>query len=93
MSADARTGRRLLLVGALSALAGCEDPKPTKAELLKKVEGARSKTDVEKALGAPANVDKLGPAERWTYEARDGVVIVTIVAGYVAFKETGERRK
>ncbi len=88
-----QAGRRFLLAGALAALAGCEDPKPTKADLLKKAEGARSKADIEKALGAPANVAKLGPAERWTYDARDGVVIVTIVAGYVTFKETGERRK
>lgn len=87
--------RRIVVLGGLSvlmALAGC-DSSPTKAEILKKASGLKTKEELEKVLGAPAKLDKLGPLERWTYNASDGIVVFTIVAGRVALDETGDRKK
>jgi hypothetical protein len=87
--------RRIAVLGAvtmLAAFAGC-DTSPTKAEILKKAAGLKTKEELEKVLGAPAKLDKLGPLERWTYNASDGVVVFTIVAGRVALDETGDRKQ
>lgn len=87
--------RRIVVLGGLSmaaALAAC-DSSPTKAEILKKATGLKTKDDLEKVLGTPAKLDKLGPLERWTYNASDGYVVFTIVAGRVALDQTGDRSK
>ncbi len=87
--------RRMVVLGGLSlpiALAAC-DSSPTKADILKKATGLKTKEELEKVLGVPAKLDKLGPLERWTYNASDGVVVFTIVAGRVALDETGDRKK
>jgi hypothetical protein len=87
--------RRIVVLGGLSilaAVAGC-DSSPTKAEILKKTAGLKTKEELEKVLGAPAQLDKIGPLERWTYNASDGTVVFTIVAGRVALDETGDRKK
>lgn len=87
--------RRTVVLGGLAPLAilaGC-DSSPTKAEILKKASGLKTKEELEKVLGPPNNLDKLGPIERWTYNAKDGVVVFTIVAGRVALDETGDRKQ
>ena len=43
----------------------------------------KTKADLEKALGPPTNVDKVGPVEKWTYKASDGQVTYIIVADQV----------
>jgi hypothetical protein len=86
--------RRMVVLGGLvlmAALAGCESP-PTKAEILKKAEGAKTRAELEKALGQPNNLDKLGPIERWTYNAKDGTVVFTIIGDRVTITETGDRK-
>lgn len=83
------TGRRLVLAAMMAlAVAGC-DRTPSKADLLKKAEGVKTKADLEKALGKPAEVDKVGPIERWTYKASDGSVTYIIVADQVTLDMTG----
>ena len=87
--------RRMVVLGGLAlmtVLAGC-DSSPTKAEILKKAAGIKTREELEKVLGQPNNLDKLGPIERWTYNAKDGVVVFTIVAGRVALDETGEKKQ
>jgi hypothetical protein len=87
--------RRVVVFGGLTflvALGGC-DSSPTKAEILKKAAGLKTKEELEKVLGLPAKLDKIGPVERWTYNAKDGVVVYTIVAGRVALDETGDRKQ
>jgi hypothetical protein len=87
--------RRIVVLGGLSllmGLGGC-DSSPTKAEILKKATGLKTKEDLERVLGVPAKLDKLGPLERWTYNASDGIVVFTIVAGRVALDQTGDRQK
>jgi hypothetical protein len=82
-------GRRAFFAGtAAVGLAGC-DRTPSKADILKKAEGAKSKADLEKALGKPSEVDKVGPLEKWTYKASDGSVTYIIVADLVTLEATG----
>lgn len=71
---------------ALLALAACGDP--SKGEIIKKAENATTKAELEKALGAPTEVDKVGPLEKWTYKASDGVVVFAIVGDTVTMKAT-----
>lgn len=86
--------RRPLLAGlmAMTVLAGC-DQSPTKADILKKAEGAKTKAALEKALGKPTEVDKIGPVEKWTYKASDGTVSYIIVADQVTLETTGSNKK
>lgn len=85
--------RRLLRAGLVVplALTAC-DRTPTKADILKKGEGAKTKADLEKALGKPTEVDKLGPVERWKYKAADGSVTYVIIADQVTLETTGGKK-
>lgn len=74
-----------------SLLAGCFGE--SKADILKKAEGADTTAQLEAALGAPDEVDKLGPLEQWTYEATDGKVVFAIVGGKVTLEATADKAK
>jgi len=74
-----------------SLLAGCFGE--SKADLLKKAEGVDTTAQLEAALGAPDEVDKLGPLEQWTYEATDGKVVFAIVGGKVTLEATADKAK
>ncbi len=87
----ARRGLAAALAAA-AVVAGCDRP-PTKADILKKGEGAKTKAELEKALGAPGEVDKLGPIERWSYKASDGSVTYIIVSDWIQTSVTDDRRK
>ncbi|HKU95027.1 MAG TPA: hypothetical protein VJR58_07115 [Vineibacter sp.] len=82
--------RRLFMAAGMAALvlAGC-DQTPSKAEILKKAEGVKTKAELEKVLGKPAELDKVGPIEKWTYKASDGSVTYIIVADQVTLDMTG----
>jgi hypothetical protein len=83
--------RSLLLALALPfAVAAC-DKLRTKADVIKKAQGVRTMAELEKALGAPSDIDKAGPAEKWTYKCSDGVVVFLIVADRVVFDATGSK--
>ncbi|TAK98488.1 MAG: hypothetical protein EPO08_18905 [Rhodospirillaceae bacterium] len=77
----------LLIVGLLT---GCGDP--TKEEILKKSEGADTKTLLEKALGRPDDIKKLGPLESWTYRAADGSVTFVIAGDQVTISTTDDKK-
>ena len=82
-------------VSALAAallLAGC-DQSPSKADILKKAEGVKTKAALEKALGKPTDIEKVGPLEKWTYKASDGSVTYIIVADQVTLDITEGRKK
>jgi len=79
--------RTMAAVGLALFLAGCGEP--TKEDLLKKAETARTKADLEKALGKPDDIGKLGPLERWTYKAKNGEVVFVITGDTVALQATG----
>jgi hypothetical protein len=75
-----------VLAGAALALLACGPP--TKHELLSKAEDANTRSELEAALGAPTERDKLGPLETWTYRAKDGEVTFVITGDTVRLKAT-----
>jgi len=97
MSSTLRMGGRFapalgsLLLLAVVALVGCGPP--TKHEIVMKAEGVETKQELEAALGAPDDVDKLGPLEKWTYNASDGVVEYLITGDAVALESTKDRKE
>lgn len=87
-----RQSLKLLAALALaSLLAGCFGD--SKADILKKAKGAETSDQLESALGAPDEVDKLGPLEQWSYEASDGKVLFAIVGGKVTLEATSDKAK
>lgn len=80
-----------LALAATLALGGCFED--SKAEIVKKAEGAATKDDLRKALGDPKTLNKIGPLEEWVYEASDGVVRFPILGDKVGPVVTGEKEK
>lgn len=74
----------LLLLLALAF--GCGSK--SKHDLLSKVEQVKTRAELEQALGAPDERDKMGPVEIWTYEASDGRVTFLITGDTVALQAT-----
>lgn len=60
----------------IAGLAACGDP--SKTELVEKARGIETKTALRQALGPPDDIAKLGPVEKWTYQASDGTVVFVI---------------
>ena len=81
--------RSLNLLAAVAVailLAACGES--SKGDLIDKAAGATTKDDLRQALGKPASVDRIGPVEKWTYEASDGTVIFVITGDTVALQVT-----
>jgi len=78
--------RRLASWLAMLALALAACSPASKHEILSKTEDVRTKAELEAALGAPDDRDKLGPIESWTYRARDGEVTFLITGETVRLK-------
>lgn len=79
--------RSILFVLAVGALAACGDP--SKQDIIKDAQGADTKAKLEKALGKPSEVSKIGPLEKWVYTAADGTVVFVITGDSVALQATG----
>jgi len=58
----------------------------TKHEILSKSEHAETLVELEAALGAPDDRNKMGPIETWTYRASDGEVTFLITGERVRLK-------
>jgi hypothetical protein len=71
---------------AASLLPGCSR---TKEDLLDKARAVTTRAELERALGKPSEVDKLGPVEHWTYEASNGRVVFLILGDTVTLQATG----
>jgi len=74
-----------VLLGVL-ALAACF--APSKADLIKKAKGVSTRAELEAALGEPSDVSKLGPIEKWTYQASDGKVVYVLAGDTVTLEVT-----
>lgn len=81
-----RLARTLFAFFGLLLLAACF--APSKANLIKKAEGVTSRAELEAALGEPSDVAKLGPLEKWTYQASDGKVIFLLAGNTVTLEVT-----
>jgi hypothetical protein len=77
-----------LLVGVLAAglLVGCSR---SKEDLVQKARGVGTRAELERALGKPSDISKLGPVEQWTYQASNGTVVFLIVGDKVTLQATG----
>ena len=76
---------------ALALLAACGGT--TKEDIVGKTRNVSTRAELEKALGAPTDIAKLGPMERWTYKATNGEVVFIIIGDAVTMQATGGSRK
>jgi len=61
----------------------------TKEDIIQKARDVSTRADLEKALGQPTDIAKLGPMERWTYKASNGEVVFLIIGDTVTLQTTG----
>ena len=81
--------RNLTVFSGLLLLAACF--APSKADLIKKAEGAATRAELESRLGEPSEVSKLDPLEKWIYVASDGAVTFVLTGDTVTFEMTEDR--
>jgi hypothetical protein len=65
----------------------------TKEDIVTKAKNVSTKADLEKTLGKPTDIAKLGPVEKWTYKASNGKVVFIIVGDKVTLEATGGSEK
>ncbi len=82
-----RLARYALLLALPLLLVACGPD--SSADVIKKAEKAGTKTELEKAIGRPTEISKLGPIEQWTYKTKDGQVTFTITGDKVALTTGG----
>ena len=88
------TGRIWSLVTCVAlafVLAGCGPS--SKAGIVAKARDVKTRADLEKALGKPDDIGKLGPVEKWTYKAKDGRVVLILLGDTVTIEKTAESEK
>jgi len=71
---------------AVGLAAGCSR---SKEDLLEKSRDVSTRADLERALGKPNDITKLGPVEQWTYKASNGSVVFVIVGDQVTLQAAG----
>ena len=84
--------RKIILVSLISGLVALSLSScgaPTKEDILAKARNVSSRSELEKALGKPDDIGKLGPVEKWTYKASNGEAIFVIVGDKVTLEVTG----
>ncbi len=72
-------------------LAGCGPP--TKEDILRTAGDVKTRAELEKRLGRPADISKLGPVETWTYKGKNGDVVFLILGDTVALQAAGPGEK
>ena len=78
---------------ALALLFGAACGSPTKEDLLEKPSSVSTRAELEKVLGKPSDIGKLGPVEKWTYKASNGEVVFVLVGDKVTLQATGAPEK
>jgi hypothetical protein len=71
---------------AIALVTGCS---LSKEDILEKSRAIATRAELERALGKPSDVNKLGPVEQWTYHASTGTVVFLIVADRVTLQAAG----
>jgi hypothetical protein len=61
--------------------------------MLAKTREAKTRAQLESALGKPDDVSKLGPLEKWTYKAKNGQVVFILVGDAVTIDAAGPSEK
>lgn len=65
----------------------------TKEDIVDKARDISTRTELQKALGTPDDISKLGPVERWTYKASNGEVTFVIIGDQVTLQAAGSSEK
>ena len=88
------TRRMIRLAGCIVlafVLAGCG--ASNKEDIIAKARDAKTRSALEKALGKPDDISKLGPVEKWTYKAKNGQVTFVLVGDTVTIEAAGDSEK
>src|SRR5512144_2647635 len=80
------TTTMLLWLLAAALVGGCSR---SKEDLVEKSRSASTRAELERALGKPSDIAKLGPVEQWTYKASNGSVVFLIVGDKVTLQAAG----
>jgi len=80
------TTTMLVWLLAVALLGGCSR---SKEDLVEKSRSASTRAELERALGKPNDIAKLGPVEQWTYTASNGTVVFLIVGDKVTLQAAG----
>jgi hypothetical protein len=83
---------RTLLIGmVLLCLVACG--RGTKEEIVTKARDISARAELERILGRPDDITKLGPVETWRYKASNGEVVFVIVGDTVTLQAAGTPEK
>ncbi len=87
--------RRMIALGSCLlltfVLAGCGPS--TKEDIVLKAKDVKTRAALEKVLGKPDDISKLGPVEKWTYKAKNGQVTFVLVGDTVTIEATDSEKK
>ena len=61
----------------------------SKEDMIAKAREVKTRAELERVLGKPDDVSKLGPLEKWTYKARNGQVVFVLVGDVVTLEAAG----
>ena len=84
--------RRAFVITSLpfitAAVAACG--RGTKEDMVGKSRDVKTRDELEKTLGRPDDIAKLGPMETWTYKASNGQVVFVIIGDTVTLQAAGD---
>lgn len=86
-----RLARLVFAIALPLALIACGPPSTD--ETIRKAQGIGTKAELEKALGRPTEIQKVGPIEQWTYKTSDGSVTFVIAGDKVTVSAGGTSKK
>jgi len=82
--------KKWVILALAATLVACGPP--SKHDVMKKAEGAETKQELEAAIGAPDDVSRLGPLERWSYVTSDGGVDFLITGDKIRLEATTDKK-
>jgi len=91
-----RCGKRMMtrvLVCAVAVLGLVACGRGTKEDIVSKARDISKRAELERALGQPDEITKLGPVETWRYKASNGEVVFLILGDDVTLQAAGSRDK
>lgn len=85
------TLRALACASLVLSLVACG--RGTKEDIVAKARDVSKRAELERVLGKPDDITKLGPVETWRYQASNGEVIFLIVGDDVTLQAAGRPDK
>jgi len=85
------TLRALACAALVLSLVACG--RGTKEDIVAKARDVSKRAELERVLGKPDDLTKLGPVETWRYRASNGEVIFLIVGDDVTLQAAGRPDK